>query len=142
MRVDWRGDPTNLMILSSDTLDEFTREGGEPVDLASGVFVLEKTDLTIPGRAPIVFTRTYRSDDTRVGPFGVSSRHNYELLVGVDGVNYAPWRMVLPTNFHVFFDGPNNTHTSTPLRANVLETPTPFEFSVEGGEVLSNGIQE
>ncbi|MGH9317329.1 MAG: hypothetical protein ACRD1P_09490, partial [Thermoanaerobaculia bacterium] len=28
------------------------------------------------------------------------------------------------------------------LRANVLETPTPFEFSVEGGEVLSNGIQE
>ena len=28
------------------------------------------------------------------------------------------------------------------LRANVLETPTPFEFSVEGGEGLSNGIQE
>src|SRR5262249_43097388 len=44
--------------------------GGDPVDLATGQFTIEKTDLVLPGRLPIAVTRSYRSDDTRAGFFG------------------------------------------------------------------------
>jgi len=55
--------------------------GGEPVDLASGLFVLQKTDLVVPGRLPLVFTRTYRTLDTSAGPFGPGTSHSYEPFV-------------------------------------------------------------
>lgn len=44
---------------------------GDPVDLGTGVFTIDKTDLVLPGRIPISIQRTYRSDDTRAGFFGV-----------------------------------------------------------------------
>jgi RHS repeat-associated protein len=45
--------------------------GGEPVDLQSGRFVVEKTDLAIPGGLTIAVERTYRSGDSRPGLFGI-----------------------------------------------------------------------
>ena len=56
-------------------------KGGEPVDLATGLFTLEKTDLVLPGRLPLVLTRTYRSGDTQVGPFGIGGRHGYDAFL-------------------------------------------------------------
>ncbi|MFQ5656705.1 MAG: DUF6531 domain-containing protein, partial [Candidatus Methylomirabilales bacterium] len=47
--------------------------GGEPVDLATGLFILEKTDMVLPGRLPIVVTRTYRTNDSSQGPFGIGT---------------------------------------------------------------------
>ena len=44
---------------------------GDPVDLATGQFTVQKTDLVLPGRLPISIQRSYRSDDTRAGFFGV-----------------------------------------------------------------------
>lgn len=41
-------------------------KGGDPVDLATGVFTMEKTDLILPGRFPVVLSRTYNPFD----PFG------------------------------------------------------------------------
>jgi RHS repeat-associated protein len=45
--------------------------GGDPVDLGTGIFTVEKTDLVLPARIPISIQRTYRSDDTRQGFFGI-----------------------------------------------------------------------
>jgi hypothetical protein len=45
--------------------------GGDPVDLPTGTFMIDKTDLVIPARIPISIQRHYRSDDTRSGFFGV-----------------------------------------------------------------------
>src|SRR5262249_38478562 len=45
--------------------------GGDPVDLATGIFSVDKTDLVLPGRIPIAVSRSYRSDDTRQGFFGI-----------------------------------------------------------------------
>ena len=55
--------------------------GGEPVDLATGFFTLAKTDLVLPGRLPLVLSRTYRSGDTQVGPFGLGGRHSYDAFL-------------------------------------------------------------
>jgi YD repeat-containing protein len=41
-------------------------KAGEPVDLATGLFLVDKTDLVLPGRFPIVFHRTYNP----IEPFG------------------------------------------------------------------------
>jgi RHS repeat-associated protein len=60
-----------------DRLRDFLKQlgksttGGEPVDLATGAFFSDKTDLVLPGRMPIAIQRSYRSDDMRPGFFGV-----------------------------------------------------------------------
>ncbi len=54
---------------------------GEPVDLASGIFVLQKTDMVLAGRLPLAFTRTSRTLDDSPGPFGPGSSHSYEVFV-------------------------------------------------------------
>ncbi len=54
---------------------------GEPVDLSSGLFVLQKTDLVLPGRLPLAFTRTYRTLDSSLGPFGPGTSHSYDTFV-------------------------------------------------------------
>jgi len=45
--------------------------GGDPVDLGTGIFTVEKNDLVLSARIPISIQRTYRSDDTRSGFFGI-----------------------------------------------------------------------
>jgi len=55
---------------------------GEPVDLATGRFIVRKTDLVLPGRLAVVVERTYRSENPRTGLLGV-------------GWNLAPWESTL-----------------------------------------------
>src|SRR5881397_2469184 len=56
---------------------------GDPVDVATGLFVMEKTDLASPDTLPLGLTRTYRQNDSRSRPFGIGATHPYEIfLVG------------------------------------------------------------
>jgi hypothetical protein len=52
--------------------------GGEPVELSTGIFLLTAGDLVLPGRPPVVLTRTYRSGDWPLGPFGIGTTLAYE----------------------------------------------------------------
>jgi RHS repeat-associated protein len=54
---------------------------GDPVDLATRLFVVEKTDLFLPDVLPIALTRTHRPANSIQGlkPFGVGSEHIYEI---------------------------------------------------------------
>ncbi len=55
---------------------------GDPVDISSGLFILEKTDLFVAdGVMPIALTRTYRPNDTVSRAFGLGASHPYELFI-------------------------------------------------------------
>ena len=59
---------------------------GDPVDLATRLFVVEKTDLFLPDVLPIALTRTHRPANSIQGlmPFGVGSGHIYEIGLFLD----------------------------------------------------------
>ncbi len=57
------------------------KTAGEPVNLSTGTFSLEKTDLVLPGRLPLAFTRTYRSQGPPAGPFGFGTSQSYQVLL-------------------------------------------------------------
>ncbi len=48
-------------------------KAGDPVDVSTGFFYVDKTDMVLPGRLPVVVTRTYRTNQTNPGPFGVGT---------------------------------------------------------------------
>ncbi len=75
--------------------------GGEPVDLASGLFVLQKTDLVLPGRLPLALTRTYRTLDSSPGPFGPGTSHAYEVFL--QSLSADALLLTLPGNSRALF---------------------------------------
>jgi len=56
-------------------------QGGKPVDIASGLEVINEVDIAINngGRGDISIQRTLRTYSTSAGPFGLGSNHNYGL---------------------------------------------------------------
>ncbi len=89
--------------------------GGEPVSLSTGLFTLEKTDLVLPGRFPIVFTRAYRSKRTRQGPFGIGTSHSFDVFAGQPtGQTY--FQLILPSDYRLnFFPADGYVHKTTPV---------------------------
>lgn len=55
--------------------------GGDPVDLGSGLFVSQKTDLYLPDIMPLALTRTYRQEDTVSRDVGVGTTNSYNLFL-------------------------------------------------------------
>lgn len=57
------------------------KSGGccDPVDLSTGLFVYTKTDLVLPDTLPLSITRTYHSQDSVSGPFGIGSSFTHEI---------------------------------------------------------------
>ncbi|CAI4030252.1 hypothetical protein DNFV4_00680 [Nitrospira tepida] len=72
---------TNTQTGPPDTV----RHAGDPVDVTSGVFSMEKTDLVLPGVLPVHITRTYRSKSEGIGPFGQGGSFTYHLSLSVVG---------------------------------------------------------
>ena len=58
---------------------------GDPVDLATGLLMVTKTDLVLPGRLPIALTRTYQTNGTATGPFGRGTTHAAQIAVLIQG---------------------------------------------------------
>jgi hypothetical protein len=46
---------------------------GDPVDVSSGLFILDQTDLSLPDVIPLTLKRTYRPADPATRPFGVGT---------------------------------------------------------------------
>jgi RHS repeat-associated protein len=56
--------------------------GGDPVDLFTGEFYLEKIDFELPSVGfPFVLIRTYRSGTPYFGPWGYNWDHNYNIYI-------------------------------------------------------------
>ena len=73
---------------------------GDPVDVATGMFVMQKTDMVLPGRLPVTVTRTYRGMLTNQGPFGIGSSHTYDVMLRQEG---DLRRLLLPGGERVLF---------------------------------------
>lgn len=80
---------------------------GDPVDIFSGSFYLQETDLEVPNTIlPLAFTRTYRSGIAVYGPLGWNWDHNYNLyLRELNDGNIALWRNLHEDIYR--FDGAN-----------------------------------
>ena len=114
-----RNDQRNAVVPPSPSMGGAT--GGEPVDLATGLFTLEKTDLILPDRLPVTFTRTYQTNSSVLGPFGPGTNHSFETRVLVQ-VNL--WTLVLPNGARALFqkqpDGTYRNNTDPSMRGAVF----------------------
>jgi RHS repeat-associated protein len=75
---------------------------GDPVDLATGLFVMEKTDLYLPDVIPLALTRTYRQGDSQSRPFGIGSSHPFAMFLW-SAQQYQEADLILPDTSRIHF---------------------------------------
>jgi RHS repeat-associated protein len=75
---------------------------GEPVDVATGLFIYEKMDLFLADVLPIPLRRTYRHADPAVRPFGIGTTHNFAVFLW-SARQYEEVDLVLPDGARVHY---------------------------------------
>jgi RHS repeat-associated protein len=117
-------------------------QGGDPVDLSSGLQIVRSTDIAINGlRGPISINRIYRTLSANPGPFGIGTGHNYGYqLNDANFIKGQPIIMlIMPDgNQYPFNLQPNGTLTNSQvpsLRSSVMTSPSFGIYSLR----LSNG---
>jgi RHS repeat-associated protein len=75
---------------------------GDPVDLATGLFVMEKTDLYLPDLLSLALTRTYRQNDSASRPFGIGSTHPFAMFLW-SAQQYQEADLILPDGGRVHY---------------------------------------
>jgi YD repeat-containing protein len=79
-------------------------KAGDPVDLASGLPVITKTDIVLGGaRGQIGITRTFRGMTNNVGPFGIGAFHNYSYQLDTTNVASYLINLILPDGNQIPF---------------------------------------
>lgn len=53
----------------------------DPVDCSTGLFFLRRTDLAVNDTIPLIFTRTYRTNDGISRDFGIGANHSYGIFL-------------------------------------------------------------
>jgi RHS repeat-associated protein len=77
--------------------------GGDPVNLSTGLFVYNKTDLAISDILPLTVQRTYRPNDNQSRAFGIGTSHGYEMFLVGDTSAYAYQDLILPDGSRIHF---------------------------------------
>lgn len=123
--------------------------GGDPVDLATGLFVLDETDLYLPDVLPLALNRTYRPQDTASRPFGIGSTHPYEIYLIGDVFPYTYMDLILPDGGRVHFNriSPGTSwgdaiyeHTSSPsvfFKAKINWNGNGWDLKFKSGAVFT-----
>ena len=93
-------------------------KAGEPVDLGTGLMVVDKTDLVLPGRLPALVRRSYNPLDPfgRVAGFELATGPGWTLTIDVVLLEESPSlrRLILPGNSRFAFAlQPDGTFTNT-----------------------------
>ena len=99
---------------------------GEPVDLASGLFIYRRQEVTISDVMPINLVRTYRQNDMRRRSFGIGSTHNYDYYIVGNRENLATQVLVMPDGSRIAFDRTNEGSYFATGIYEALTTPTRF----------------
>ena len=101
-------------------------KGGDPVDLSTGLFVYEQTDLIVRDTLPISLSRTYRPRDTVVRPFGIGATHPFEIFIVGDIFPYTFADVIMPDGGRIHY---NRISPGTGFSDAVYEhTETPSAF--------------
>jgi len=77
-------------------------KSGDPVDLATGLFVLTKVDLIVYDVISLPLTRTYRQNDNASRPFGIGSTHPYNIYLYSTN-DYQDADLILPDGGRVHY---------------------------------------
>ena len=80
---------------------------GDPVNLATGLFVLDSTDLVLPDVMPLAVTRTYRPNDSTSYSFGIGAVSQYDLMLYDATPGGAHWMeayLILPDGGRIRYD--------------------------------------
>ena len=104
-------------------------DGGDPVDLASGLFVDEHTDLTVNDVLPISITRTYRQNDTQNREFGIGANFTYGIFIN-SKQEYVEADLIFPDSgkVHLVRTSPGTGWTDAVFKA--VDTTGPFRDAV------------
>jgi hypothetical protein len=76
---------------------------GDPVDLATGLFTLEKTDLVVPDVIPIVLDRAHRPGDPSFRQLG-SSNFQYHMYLTGDATSFTWAELILADGARVRYE--------------------------------------
>jgi len=103
--------------------------GGEPVDLPTGRFVIQKTDLVMPGRIPVTIQRTYRSETPISGLLGIGwTLDPYDTTLTTAGTSMS---LILPdqsTNLFAPSGSGQWTNTQQTFLRGAVLTQLPGDF--------------
>ena len=75
---------------------------GDPVDLSTGLFIYEKTDLYVADVMPVALTRTYRTNDLESRAFGIGATHPYEMFLW-SANQYSEADLILPDGARIHY---------------------------------------
>jgi RHS repeat-associated protein len=104
--------------------------GGDPVDLATGLFVYKHTDLELPDSAmPVALTRTYRPGDDESYGFGIGTTSPFELRLWSDE-NYQTAYLIEPDGGKVKLQRTSPGTGWEEAVYTVVKTPGPWEGAV------------
>jgi len=126
-------------------------EVADPVDLYTGLFLYQKTDLIVADDAPLTLTRTYRQNDPHVRSFGIGTSSDFEMFVVGDNTTFQTAEVILASGSRLKFKrtsfgatgagaileqvgAPGRLHKST-LRWNGARTPAGWDFITADGAV-------
>jgi YD repeat-containing protein len=123
-------------------------DGGDPVDLATGLFNLKQTDLVVDDAIPAALTRSYRPDDANNYGFGRGTSTPWDLRMVGFGSSYDV-RIVFPAGGSIRYTRPQDSteRVFKPVRAtgafggSVLAEVAggSFELRLRGGTVYEFG---
>jgi YD repeat-containing protein len=108
-----------------DTCKDTSADSGDPVDVITGNYHHQNTDLSVPGKGvPLTFTRTYSAQalrGTSLGaPLGEKWTHNWQTTL--DHLASGPVVIRLPGGTKLFFTKPGSTWVSKPgVEASLVE---------------------
>jgi RHS repeat-associated protein len=99
---------------------------GDPVDLFTGLFVYNKTDLALSDTFPVTLSRTYRPNDLQPRAFGVGATHPYDMKIIGDNSSHSPsyGELILPDGARIRYERTNPD--ASPAAFEHTATPTVF----------------
>jgi RHS repeat-associated protein len=109
---------------------------GDPVDLGTGLFVLNSTDFYIPDTIPLSLRRTYRQNDTISRAFGIGTTHLYDIFLVGDTNPWTYIDLVLPDGSQVYYK--RITPGTSYSNAVYQDTSSPTIFF--GSTITFNGV--
>jgi RHS repeat-associated protein len=125
---------------------------GEPVDVWTGLFLLERTDLFLPDVLPISLRRTYRPGDVTVRSFGIGTSHDYRMYLW-SAQQYQEVDLILPDGGRVHYvrvsAGTNYwtaefEHTGTPtvfFKSRIKWNGAGWDLTMKDGTVFAFGSE-
>jgi RHS repeat-associated protein len=108
--------PQNLCPDATSHVGGGCPKSGDPIDLASGLPVVTKTDIGFGGaRGQVGITRVFRGATTSPGPFGIGTGHNYNYILDVTHVSGGLINLIMPDGNQFPFVQTGAIFVNTPI---------------------------